>query len=695
MRAPQQILLFLLTAVCALGLTLAAWISARSDAEAEARNRFDVHVTEIVAAIKGRSLDYEQVLRGAAGLFAASMVVERSEWDAYVDALRIESVYPGMRGVSYAPFVRDAGRGALEKRAAREGIEGFAITPPGTREAYVPVLFIWPLDAANRRVIGRDLYADPARRVALERARDTGTAALTRALTLFQSADGSPERGAIMYLPVYRKGAPVATIADRRAALEGFVNVPIRFVDAIVGVAGVAPGFELRMFDVTEDADPAELFRTGGAQARGADALFSRSVTFRVAQRAWRLDAASLPALEADIASTKPRLVLAAGLAISALLLLVVWTLATTRERARELAQHMTVALRASEERLQLALASSHLALFDWDVPARLVQFSAEWSVMLGGPAEPMLTPVHMLQALDHPEDLAGAQERIDAMLRGELDSLRYEHRVRRRDGSWLWIETIARVNERAADGRALRITGANANIEERKAVERMKNEFIATVNHELRTPLTSMLGSLSLVREGSAGELPPNARRFIEMAYENSERLVALVNDILDIERIETGRLPLRIDTVNTGALLARALQLNEAYAGRLGVRLQFASASPVAPVRADADRLMQVLANLLSNAAKYSPRGGEVTVTAADARNMVRVSVADKGPGIPADFRARLFGRFEQADGTQGGTGLGLAISKALIERMGGRIGCDSEPGRGATFWFELPRA
>jgi len=214
-------------------------------------------------------------------------------------------------------------------------------------------------------------------------------------------------------------------------------------------------------------------------------------------------------------------------------------------------------------------------------------------------------------------------------------------------------------------------------------------------VNHELRTPLTSMLGSLGLVREGSAGELPTEARKFVDIAYENSERLVALVNDILDIERIETGRLPMRLETVELGALLARALELNEHYAARLGVRLALASGSVLAPVRADADRLMQVLANLLSNAAKYSPKGAEVTLATALADGSVRISVADRGPGIPAEFRPRLFGRFEQANGTQGGTGLGLAISKALVERMGGRIGCDSEPGRGATFWFELPRA
>ena len=695
MRTPLQILVFLLTGACALLLTLAAWLSARSDAEAEARGHFDVQVAEIVAAIKGRALDYEQVLRGAAGLFAASASVERAEWDAYVDALRLETVYPGIRGIGYAPFVRDADRAALEKRAALEAIEGFAISPPGTREAYVPVLFIRPLDEANRRAIGRDLYADPARRQALERARDTGSAAITRALTLFQSADGSPERGAIMYLPVYRNGASVESVGERRAALAGYVNVPFRYADAAAGVSGATPGFELKIFDVTDAADSIELFRTPGVPERADAAHFTHSVTFRVAQRAWRLEAGSLPALEAEIGSGRPALVLASGLAITALLLLVVWSLATTRERARELAGHMTVALRASEERLQTALASSHVALFDWDVASGLVHLSPEWSAMLGGPAQPTLTPIQKLQALDHPDDLDAVRSRVGALLRGEADDCRYEHRVRKLDGGWLWIETAARVNERAPDGRALRVSGANADADERKAIERMKNDFIATVNHELRTPLTSMLGSLGLVREGSAGELPPEARRFVEIAYANSERLAELVNDILDMERIEAGRMPMRLETVETGALIARAIELNAAYGERHGVRFALVAGGSAASVRADPDRLMQVLTNLLSNAAKYSPAGGEVAIATADAGRHLRISVTDRGPGVPADFRARLFGKFEQADRAHGGTGLGLAISKALVERMDGRIGCDSEPGRGACFWVEIPKA
>jgi PAS domain S-box-containing protein len=666
-----RVLVLILTGGLALGLTLAAWRAARDGAESEARNRFDVRAAEFVLAIRGRMLDYEQVLRGAAGLLAASQSVAADEWRDYVATIQIERAYPGIVGIGHVSW-DDGGDRPVAK-----------------------VDYIEPLDDANRRAVGFDMAAEPARRRAMERARDSGEAAITRALTLVQDAAEPRPSGFLMFLPVFRRGAVTETVIARRATLAGFIYAPFRFADLIAGSIGAAPGFDLRLLDVSQDAAPVELYRSVASAALGEDPRFSRIDTFRVGQRVWRLEAASLPAFEQEVASGRPALILASGLAITALLLIVVWSLATTRERARELAQHMTVALRASDERLQLALASSHLALFDWDVPAGLVQLSAEWSVMLGGPPEPTLAPARKLELLVHPDEAHAVMAEIRSLLRGDTDEYRVEHRVRTLQGGWKWIESSARVNERDKEGRALRVTGANADITERKAVEELKNEFIATVSHELRTPLTSMLGSLALMNEGAAGDLPPEARKFTEIAYANTERLADLVNDILDIERIEAGGVELSLRAVPLGELLERAFELNAGYAERFGARFELELAPKGLSVRADRDRLMQVLTNLLSNAAKHSPRGAAVTVKVEERGAAARLSVIDRGPGIAAEFRARLFGKFEQADRSRGGTGLGLAISKALIERMDGRIGCESEPGRGSTFWIELPRA
>ena len=238
---------------------------------------------------------------------------------------------------------------------------------------------------------------------------------------------------------------------------------------------------------------------------------------------------------------------------------------------------------------------------------------------------------------------------------------------------------------------------GIISDITERQQVDRIKSEFISTVSHELRTPLTSILGSLGLVTGGAAGTLPPQAKGLVEIAHKNSERLVRLINDILDVEKIESGKMDFQLKPVRLMPVVAAAIESNRAYAERFGVSLQLESGLPEAVVEADADRLTQVLTNLLSNAAKFSPKGQAVSVSVVRKGLLVRVSVADRGPGIPEEFRRNIFNKFAQADASdsrqKGGTGLGLSISKAIIERMGGKLGFETALNAGSTFYFDLP--
>ncbi len=227
---------------------------------------------------------------------------------------------------------------------------------------------------------------------------------------------------------------------------------------------------------------------------------------------------------------------------------------------------------------------------------------------------------------------------------------------------------------------------------------ERMKKEFTSTLSHELRTPLTSIIGSLQLINSGVMGDVEKEVGELTLVAERNGQRLLDLINDILDIEKIESGKLALAPEVIPVDDLVREAMVLNKGFGERFKVSFQARGNLLDRRVFADRKRLLQVMTNLLSNAAKFSPEGGVVEISTEDSGGNVRIAVHDRGSGIPDAFRTRIFGRFTQADSAstrqKGGSGLGLAICKRLIELMKGRIGFDPRAGGGTTFWFELPR-
>ena len=238
---------------------------------------------------------------------------------------------------------------------------------------------------------------------------------------------------------------------------------------------------------------------------------------------------------------------------------------------------------------------------------------------------------------------------------------------------------------------------GVVRDLSEPKRLEKLKNEFVSTVSHELRTPLTSISGSLNLIESGVMGEVGEKIKPLIKIALNNSERLILLINDILDMEKIESGQMNFELESVELNTLLQEAIKFNEGYASKHNVALFFEALENELDVYVDKHRMQQVMSNLISNAVKFSPAEGIVTIKIIPNTRRVRVEVHDNGSGIPQEFKKTIFSKFAQADASdakqKGGTGLGLNITKAIIERFGGIINFRSNVEEGTSFYFDLP--
>jgi PAS domain S-box-containing protein len=336
--------------------------------------------------------------------------------------------------------------------------------------------------------------------------------------------------------------------------------------------------------------------------------------------------------------------------------------------------------------------SSDGIFVLDGDGRIEAVNGAAE--TMMGRPGDALLrTPILDIMDIAPPGETSFVARLETANGPLEAAAMR-EVAVRRFDGGEIPADVTIRAMH-MADGRYIAIYARD--ISDRKRVERLKDEFVSTVSHELRTPLTSIAGSLGLLVGGVTDALPDGPARLIAIAHANCQRLVRLINDILDVEKIESGKMKFDLAPLALAQVAERSIDAVRGYAEQLGVTLSLDADETDLAIRGDLDRLVQVGSNLISNAVKFSKTGDHVEIIARRWGRLARITVQDHGPGIPEEFRARMFTKFAQADSSdtrqRGGTGLGLVIAKEITERHGGRLWFDSTPGQGTAFHIDLP--
>ena len=352
-------------------------------------------------------------------------------------------------------------------------------------------------------------------------------------------------------------------------------------------------------------------------------------------------------------------------------------------------------ALLRSQETLKAAQRIAHLGSWSWEINTGKIEWSDEIYRIFGlDPTQFEATYENFMNSI-HPDDREMVQNAVNTSL---ADKIPYsvEHRVIRPDGS---LRQVLEQGELVFDerGNTVRMNGSVLDITIQKESERMKSEFVSTVSHELRTPLTSIHGSLGLLAGGAAGEISHGAKKLIDVAHSSSDRLIRLINDILDAEKLEAGKMVFNIVPHDIESLLTRAIIQNKGYGDKYNVQIIRTGAPLDEMVNVDTDRFDQVMANLLSNAIKFSKKGEKVEITTNVSDGMVSINVVDFGEGIPEEFHNRIFRHFTQADSSdtkqKGGTGLGLSISKSIVEYMGGSMTFVSQVGKGTTFSFTVP--
>lgn len=376
--------------------------------------------------------------------------------------------------------------------------------------------------------------------------------------------------------------------------------------------------------------------------------------------------------------------------------------------------------LRRSEHRWRFAVEGSGLATWEWDMVKDVVSFSSALSRMLGYndpiPSGNMIAVSQML----HPDDVEAATQGFFRYLEGGVPTYQQEYRLRTADGGWRWVAARALIDERDGSGRPLHLIGTYTDITEQHQSEeqlmrtrdallatnqelerlaRLKDAYLANMSHELRTPLTSILGMTEVLQLQSAENLSDRQQHYLGVIAGSGRHLLALINDVLDVAKIEAGMLELASERAVLDEICAAAHAIVSPQASSKSITLDLRLAHPPIECQVDARRMMQVILNLLSNAVKFTPEGGRVTLaTAADASaGRVRISVRDTGIGIAPEELAQLFTPYKQLRGVpaegQQGTGLGLVLARSIARLHDGDIHVESTPGVGSTFTIDFP--
>lgn len=689
---------------CSIVVTLVGMWASDYVVDQKAKEIFRLRVREATYAITSRVKDSEIVLQSTLPLVAYS--AHQQHWQDHINNLHINELFPGIIALGYVTHLSPSQLPAYLAKHGNPNDYPYS----KSSAAYAPITFVGPATSSSLSVVGFDMYSEPVRKEALDRARRTGKFSFTSPAHLLTPTDGAGLQDVLLtYLPIYKSDKVPATELEREREIKGYVYGIFRIKDLMAGLLK-ASSYGLNV-EISEDGGGQHgsgslLFSSYAAHDPGADVEFVSVASQEIGGRQWQFRFSGTEESLAGGRAWQSSVVAASGLAVNFLLFFVVAAITSRSVAADQSAAAALREVRRVRETFELAVQGSSDGIWDWNMTTNEVYFSPRLKSMLGYEPEEIPNSVLVWEKFIHPEDRGRAFSIVQKHLAEKSAKFELSLRFRTKGGEFKWI-LIRGAVLRDADGRPYRMAGSNTDITERILFERelirardgaekaarAKADFLAMMSHEIRTPLNGVIGMASLLAETEISEEQSVYVRGIETS---ASALLLTLNDILDFSKLEAGKAELVAKEFELSRLLANVRDMFQVPAAMK--KLSFEVTGPDLPftLKGDGARLQQVLTNLVSNAIKFTDQGAvSLNVKAEEHDGKIRTAftVTDTGVGISEETRKMLFRPFTRGRNSRNftGTGLGLSICRRIVTMMGGEIDVSSREGAGSTFWFQ----
>lgn len=710
LRFYGTLVLGLVLAIC-LAATWSVWRAADDQVRHKGRDLFEQRTLEIERTFRHRLAMLESILHGAEGLFAAVDPVTRHAWRIYTKGLGTGEFFPAVRTIGYAEHVPATARPAHERRLRNE-LGSYGIWPEQQRAEYAPVVFVEHFLAAGAAPpYGFDMLSDPSRRAAIVRARDSGETAIgNRVLPLISAGD--PGAIFMMSRAIYHERSDRLPVEQRRAALRGYVSLDFDLATVVSRLLKtIGEDVRVEIFDGDGTAKTARVFDSHTALDAASSTEFASITEFEYASKRWTVRYQAAPQFEARLDRSRPQLVLGAGAAVTVLMLLIVWSLVTTRARAVALADRMTAALRENEVFTGSVVENAVDGMIVIEERGVIQSFNQAAERIFGysahevvGKNVSMLMPSPDRERHDRylanylatgEKKIIGVGREVTALRKnGEefpVDLAVSEAVLRGKRG---FVGTVRDITQRRRNEQ--QILSLNRDLlrhtTELGEMNKELEAFSYSVSHDLRAPLRAIDGYALMLEEDHAAHLDAEGKRTLSVVRGEARRMGQLIDDLLAFSRL--GRSTLAIQEVDMATLIRAVVdELTPAATSRpqLAVReMPKANGDPVL--------LRQVWVNLISNAIKFTGPCAQPRIEIGGHRDGERCVyfVRDNGVGFDMRYYDKLFGvfqRFHRAEDFPG-SGVGLAIVSRIVSRHGGTVWAEGKVDGGATFYFALPK-